>query len=80
MLEIVPRPRVSLRVGDARRQLAPIRLGTVPRPELRNTVAIVAPSPASRTSPNKMLGFIEIYDQTAKPFSWTYTGKTLKHE
>ena len=28
----------------------------------------------------QMLAFIETYNQTAKPFAWTYTGKTLKHE
>jgi transposase len=25
----------------------------------------------------QMLAFIETYNQTAKPFAWTYTGKTL---
>ena len=25
----------------------------------------------------QMLAFIETYNQTAKPFTWTYTGKTL---
>ena len=25
----------------------------------------------------QMLAFIETYNQTAKPFNWTYTGKTL---
>jgi len=24
-----------------------------------------------------MLAFIETYNQTAKPFAWTYAGKTL---
>ena len=26
----------------------------------------------------QMLAFIETYNQTAKPFNWTYTGKVLK--
>jgi len=25
-----------------------------------------------------MLAFIETYNQTAKPFAWTYTGKVLE--
>jgi hypothetical protein len=25
-----------------------------------------------------MLAFIETYNQTAKPFTWTYTGKVLQ--
>jgi len=25
-----------------------------------------------------MLAFIETYNQTAKPFKWTYTGKVLE--
>jgi hypothetical protein len=25
----------------------------------------------------QMLAFVETYNQTAKPFAWTYTGKTL---
>ena len=28
----------------------------------------------------QMLAFIETYDQTAKPFEWTYTGRSSKHE
>ncbi len=27
---------------------------------------------------SKMLGFISDYDQTAKPFAWTYSGDPLK--
>jgi len=26
----------------------------------------------------QMLGYIETYNQTAKPFKWTYTGKVLE--
>jgi hypothetical protein len=26
----------------------------------------------------KLLAYIETYNQTAKPFKWTYTGKTLE--
>ena len=26
----------------------------------------------------QMLAYIETYNQTAKPFKWTYTGKTLE--
>ncbi len=28
----------------------------------------------------QMLAYIEIHNQTAKPFNWTYTGKVLTHD
>jgi hypothetical protein len=27
---------------------------------------------------NKILNFVEVYDRTAKPYRWTYTGEPLK--
>jgi hypothetical protein len=31
-----------------------------------------------KTSRRQMLAYIETYNQTAKLFKWTYTGKTLE--